>query len=304
VSASTTPLYVATNAEGRQLPMGDGAADKWPLPAAEAGSPGERIEADVLLLDAAGLIGHLDERIWVAEPLGGTEPAEPGGSVRTSSARLLAPTPWDAIAAAAFALDCAGHIIGGSAGIALSGGKTVGEALADARQALEGREVAAGGPLARVRDLALLWRLRREGRSIGDAAFAELTKDTSAELEAMDDPVWTAIAAARDALLAAVEAVQHAVLPHVTEFEGSHYEEAERTADVTPRAIVVFEPMTVHRGRGSWVPAWVAADDAAERARQSAKEAGGPESEQAELAWQVSRLRSALGEAPAEPSSA
>lgn len=298
MTASTTLLYVATNADGRQLRVANGgAADQWPLPDAEAGAPGERVDADVLLFDAEGLLGQLDERIWTAEPLGDTQPGEPAHSVRASAARLVGPTPWGGFAAANFALDCAGHVLGDSADIVLSGGKTVGEALADARQALEGREVAAGGPVVRVRDLALCWRLRREGKSIGDVAFAELAKDLSADVEAMDDPVWTAIAAARDALLAAVEAVQHAVFPHVTEFEGNHYEKVERDSDVTSRSVPApFATITFHKDRPSWVPAWVAADDAAERARQAAKEAGGDEAGEAELAWQVSRLRTALGE--------
>jgi hypothetical protein len=298
VNASKTLLYVATNADGRQLRVANGgAAYEWPLPDTEAGTAAEPLEGDLLLLDAEGLLGHLDEKIWTAGPVGDAEPAQPGRSVRASAARLLAPTPWDGFAAAAFALDCAGHVLGDSAGIVLSGGKTVGEALADARQALESREVADGGPLARVRDLALLWRLRREGKSIGDAAFEELAKDTEADVEAMGDPVWTAIAAARDALLAAVEAVQHAVFPHLSEFEGNRYEEVERDSDVTAHTVPApFGPVTVHRARASWVPAWVAADDAAERARRAAEDAAGDEAGRSERAWQAERLRRALGE--------
>jgi hypothetical protein len=298
VNASKTPLYVATNADGRQLRVANGGAPyEWPLPDPETGEPGGTLEADVLLLDAEGLLGHLDEKIWTAEPIGESAPAEPGSSVRAAAARLLVPTPWDGLAAAAFALDCAGHVLGDSAGTVLSGGKTVGEALADARQALDAREVADGGPLARVRDLALLWRLRREGKSIGDAAFEEWAKDTSEDVEAMDDPAWTTVAAARDAVLAAVEAVQHAIFPHLSEREANRYEKVERDSEVTAFTVPApFAAVTVHKGRSSWVPAWVAADDTAERARQAAAEAGGGQAERSELGWQAERLRSALGE--------
>jgi hypothetical protein len=179
---------------------------------------------------------------------------------------------------AGFALDCAEHVLGAASGVTLPDGTPLGEALAQVRAWLASAEAQAG-PLGKLRDLALGWRLRREGKSIGDAAFDAWVAATGADVDAFEDPTWTAVAAARDAALAAVEAVQHAVFPHLSEFEAHRYQTVERH-------VVAPIPPAHEHPPSSWVPWWVATADAAERARL----AGGED----ELDWQAARLESLL----------
>jgi hypothetical protein len=273
-----TELYVPTDGGGKDEGLEEPV--KWPLPGGDTATPepGEPAEGALALYQPAGLLGRLNSRIWVGEVL---EPAGDAGDaqgvVHAARARLLAPADWDGFAAAGFALDCAFHVIGAAADVELPDGTPLGEALQRVRGWLSTAEADAGA-LHRVRDLALAWRLRRQGKSIGDAAFDAFIADRAADVEALDDPVWAATAAARDASLAAVEAVQHAVFPHVSSLESSSYRTAERH--------VTTPPMGHEHAPASWVPYWVAADDAAERARQ----AGGD----GELQWQADRLGEVL----------
>jgi len=302
-------LYVATDAEGCQRL--DGRAIAWPLPAEDTDpvSPGETIEGEILLSTVQGLLGHLTERIYEAELLEpGSEDAagaEPGLTIAAASARLLAPTPWSGARAARFAIACAEHVLGDAAGTELPGGTALADALAEAGAWLEEAvgDDAPGGALSRVRDLALLWRLRRRGKALGDLAFIELAGDIGSDVDALEDPVWSTVAAARDAVLAAVEAVQHAVFPRLSDLESHRYEKRERDVD----EVVRFTGG--RRLQPSWVPAWTAADDAAERARQAAGEADGGEAQSgeaqsgeaqsgeaqsAEAEWQAAQLEEAL----------
>ncbi len=285
-------LYVATNNDGEQRLLGEGSGVAWSLPRDEDGAliPGDVRDGKLLLSLAGGLLGRLDESIHTAEALAPVEASEDGRSVWTGSARLVGTTAWDAYAAALFALDCAEHVLGPVAATELPGGSTIGEALAVVRTALVDRAAAQHGLVTKLTDLALLHRLRRDGREIGDAAFAQFVEDQAENLEYLDDPLWTAIAASRDAVLAATEAVQHAAFPFVSEIESHSYERAEVSKDLDPSRRAV-QP---HLVRLSWVPPWIAADDAAERARQAARDAGGDLAAEAELAWQAERLETAL----------
>lgn len=299
-------LYVATDAGGRE--WRGAVPTTWPLP---DGGPGEPLAGDLALYTSRALLGRLDERIHRAEaldPVSGRDEEGPGGAgpgdagiVRASRASLVETTPWDGFAAAELALDCAEHVLGEAAGKSLPDGTPLSEALARVRDWLSSSEERDDGPLDRLRDLALCWRLRREGRAIGDVAFQQAVEDIGADLDTLDDPTWTAIAAARDAVLAAVEAVQHAVFPRLSSYEAHRYEERERDMIVGSGAVAsplsAADPIVVRAGpRPSWVPAWIAADDAAERARQAAGDAGGPEAEAAELQWQAARLAEILGQ--------
>jgi hypothetical protein len=273
-----TELYVPTDGGGKDEGLEEPV--KWPLPGGDAAAPepGEPAEGALALYQPAALLGRLNSRIWVGEVLdsaGADAPEQ--GVVHAAQARLLAPAAWDGFAAAGFAIDCAFHVLGAAGDVELPDGTPLGEALQRVRDWLSTAEADAGA-LHRVRDLALVWRLRRQGKSIGDAAFEAFIADRAADVGALDDPVWAATAAARDAALAAVEAVQHAVFPHVTALEGSGYRATERHVDMPP--------MGHEHAPSSWVPYWVATDDAAERARS----AGGDD----ELEWQADRLGEVL----------
>jgi glutamate 5-kinase len=284
-------LFVATDEHG----VDHHAADPvhWSLPAEEGGSAvaGDPVEGALELCTAEGLLGRLAARVSVAEVLDAA--ADPGagaggpGLVRAARARLVAPTAWDSFVAAGFALDCAERVLGDAAGVTLPDGTPLGDALARVREWLASAEAAeSAGPIARLRDLAVGWRLRREGKQIGDAAFDAWVADTAADVDKLEDPVWTAVASARDAALAAVEAVQQAMFPHLSAYEAARYEKSERQG--------MFLPQAHDHPPAAWVPYWVAAADAAERARQAAAAAGGEGAEAAELAWQESRLAELL----------
>lgn len=299
-------LYVATDGGGSD-PSGPEPVS-WPLPGpSDAGgwTPGEVVEGSLELCMPAALLMRLHESIHLAEVLEPADEASPvaggdgapadgagvvpaPGVVRARRARLVAPALWGGFVAAAFALDCAEHVLGEAADVTLPDGTALAAALAQVREWLDSAEQQAqGGPLHKLRDLALGWRLRRQGRHIGDAAFDAWVAATGADVEALEDPAWNAVAAARDAALAAVEAVQHAVFPHLSEFEAHRYEAAER------RVHAPIPPAHEHPP-SSWVPYWVAAGDATERARQAAAAAGGDDAAKAELAWQAARLDSLL----------
>jgi hypothetical protein len=288
-------LYVATDPEGRERRAGTDFV--WPLPHVVGNSAmaGEPVDADVVLYEPRGLLGRLDERVWLAAAREGFDaamaavyaaadtPASETGRLHVTGARLLAPTGWDGFMAAGFALDCAEHAMGAAADVALPDGMTLGAALDHVREWLADAE-AHEGHGGKLHDLALGRRLRREGNAIGDAASKLAEADLTAHVDALEDPIWTAVEAARDAVLAAVEAVQHALFPRLREREAHHYEAADEPHHADPAA----------DSRVSFVPSWIAADDAAELARQAAGDAGGDAGATAELDWQAGRLAELL----------
>lgn len=279
----TDQLYVPTDEGGAQWL--DTSRVQWPLPAGDA-TAGEQIDGELVLYTAAGLLGRLDERIYRAESLAeGSQTGE--GDVRVGAARLVAPTGWDGFKAAGFALDCAEHVAAAAGDAALSDGTTLAEVLTRAREWLTEASESESGFGERLRQLAICRRLRRTGKDLGDLAFSKVAGDIAADLEVFDDPEWTAIASARDAVLAAVEAVQHAVMPWLTDLESRRYEQYVREGTVR-------ETGSRTRAHLAWVPYWTAADDAAERARQAAADGGGAAGAETELAWQAELLAAAL----------
>jgi hypothetical protein len=281
-------LYVATDPEG--LERRAGTEFVWPLPYLEVSPcmPGKPVEHEMALCEPSGLLGRLDECIWRAEPLAGEKDAAVAAaySVRPEAigvqhhvgARLLEPTAWDGFMAAGFALDCAEHVMANAADVTLSDGTRLADALHEVRAWLESAE-GHESRLGKLHDIAIAHRIHREEKALEDAAATLAAKDERAHVDTASDPVWTAVAAARDALLAAVEAVQHAVRPRHREREARHYEATDHAGDeMTER----------------WIPFWIAADDAAERARQAAVDAGGEDAGYAELEWQAARLGALL----------
>jgi hypothetical protein len=284
-------LYVATDPEG--LERRAGTQMVWPLPYLEARPfmPGRPVDHDVVLLEPRGLLGLLDECIWRAEPLAGAaggadaamaavyaERRDAPGLEHHVGARLLEPTAWDGFMAAGFALDCAERVVANAAGVSLPDGTSLADALGEVRSWLDSAE-GKDGRVGKLHEIAIAHRLHREEKVIEGAAAKLAEADAGAHLDTEKDPVWTAVAAARDALLAAVEAVQHAVRPRHREREARHFEESEHGE---------------HSDTEKWLPFWIAADDAAERARQAAADAGGDEAGAAETEWQAARLAALL----------
>jgi hypothetical protein len=280
----------------------EGVDRRWPLPTrrGDGWEPGEAVSGDVVACNADALIDRLDEQIFRLEPaddgVGGAAAAAPDedGLVRLAGGRLLAPTAWTVPSAARLALDLAEHVVGDAADVTVPGGKTLREVLNDARAVLTEEVGTEHHGLDRLHERIVLRRLKHEGGAVGDAAFSELAlKDADADV--LDDPVWTAIASVRDAVFATVEAVQYARDRRRSEREGDRFEEdLEKAGGVTtpgPTAGFGAGPISVHRGpRAGWAPAWVAAMDTAERARQAAEHSGGADAASAERAFQVERL--------------
>jgi hypothetical protein len=289
-------LYVTTNQHGTQL---DGGTPRhWPLPETGAGqeAPGAELAREdghddgISLRGLEGLLDVLSDRVFVAEALADQSLAGAAvgrGVIRVSRARLLRETRWGPDTAALFALDCAEHVLKESGGVRLRGGATLSEVVAAARKWLETADESQDEFLHGIRQMAVARRLRRQSAEIGDLTF-DLTIDDEVEgLEATDDPATALVAATMDAVLAAVEAIQHSAFPHIVDTESGLYEAETRA---TGGGKSGFWPRT------EWIPAAAAARDCAERARQAAR---GDGEEELERAWQAERLASALGEAAA-----
>ena len=284
---------VPTDAEGAQRAGED--VTKWPLPVREPDGtlePGAAIEPQagtpIVLHDLDGLLDELGERIFLAEAL----EEDSGAATR---ARLVSETSWNLHEAARFALDCAEHVITAPDELRLPSGASLADILAEARARLDEEEQAGTGLLERISRLALARRLRHASDDVADLALLLTAEDEGEDLDALDDPHWTAVAAIRDAGLSAVEAIRHDALPRLFESENRRYE--GDAGSVSPPSEIVSTPWG-NFAAGGWagvVPAFVAARDAAERARQAAADAGGQEAGEKERAWQRERLAAALG---------
>lgn len=281
---SAATYYVPTDANGVQR-VGE-EVTRWPLP--DGTKPGDPVEpamgAPLVLRDLDGLLDDLGERIFIAEVLEGSGPGR---------ARLLVETAWNLHEAARFALDCAEHAIAEPDSLVLPSGTTAAEIVSAARQHLDADEDQESGLMQRMSRLASARRLRKLGTEVADAAFAVALADEADDLDALDDPAWTAVAAVRDALLAAVEAIRHDSLGTLLEGENRRYQSDAGMSE--PEPIATPWGVVSAGGRSGTVPAWVAARDAAERARQAVSDARGPDNGDEERAWQLGRLLQALG---------
>jgi hypothetical protein len=285
--------FVVTDSDGVQ--HHDGHRRQWPLPTkgADGWVPGEVAEPDEhgrpSVFEVGELLEQLGERAFVAEVV----------DAASGAARLLAPTAWSETIAANFALDCVEHllsIVPGSAEADLPGGGTLGAIIASARHYITeggGTDTARLGLVARI---AAARRLRRESTAIDDAAFTAATQAEGQGIDIWSDPAWETLAAARDAVLAAVEAVRHVALPFLAERETRKYEarEARKSAEIdeldTP-----WGRFAVGGAGPRYVPSWVSARDAAERSRQAAADLAGAPGGEAERTWQLRRLVECLG---------
>lgn len=278
--------FVATDADGLQ--HREGYRRRWPLPvrSGDGWLPGDVVEPDEhgapVLLDAAGLVGQLGECVFAAEPVGDA-----------GAARLTSGTAWSEKAAATFSLDCVEHILAtvpGSADSELPGGGTLGAILESARQYLVTGTAEGSKRLGFVSRLAAARRLRREGTAVGDAVFLAAVADEGADREILGDPGWDTLAAAREAVLAAVEAVRHVAIPFLVDLETRRYEAREEGKAIEGGEVDTPWGRFPVAGGGKYAPAWVAARDAAERSRQAAVDLAGAPAGDAELSWQAGRL--------------
>lgn len=284
-------LYVATDGDGLQ--NCDGHRRRWSLPHRRDGGweAGELAEPDQygkpVLLQAGDLLDELSERIYVAETVG-----------ESGAARLLAGTDWSEQAAARFALDCVEHVLStvpGSADAELPAGGTLGDIISSARRYLSSGTGADNQVLGLVSRVAAARRLRRESTALSDAAFTAAAQAEGKGVDIVNDPAWGTLAAAHDAVLAAVEAVRHVAFPFLAERDNRRYEALEG------RKVVEVEEVDTPWGRYSvgggarYAPSWAAARDAAERSRQAATDLGGAAEGEAERSWQVAKLLEHLG---------
>jgi hypothetical protein len=292
-------LYVATNAEG--VEEAASGAVPWSLPrlGGDRTLPGDVTAppegGELVLYRLAALLEALDERIFFAEPVG--ESDDRVDTVGAQSARLTSETVWGVETAARFALDCAAHVLGEAASTALPDGSTLGDVVGEARVILDRTNPAGEERLGWLARLAALRRLRRLGSELGDVTLARLSGDLGSDLDALDDPAWTTIAACSEAVLAALEALRHLAMPRYVRSREDPLDEHPTDAPSTGRAIIPTPWGPIVLGaehRSPYEPAWAAARDAAMRARESAAGDQGPATEHAERAFQADRLERIL----------
>ncbi len=292
-------LYVPTNAEGVEMTATGEIA--WALPRASdtTTSPGDVVHAvsggRLVLRRPAALLEALDERIFAAEAIEGAD--DRAERVAAQSARLTAETAWGVDGAARFALDCAAHSLGAAAATALPDGSTLGDVVAEARVILDHTNPDGAERLGMLTRFAALRRLRRLGSEVGDASLARMSHDLGDDLDALDDPAWTTLAACSEAVLAALEALRHLAMPRYARTREEPLDEHQAEAPSTPRALIPtpWGPIALGAEHHSpYQPAWAAARDAAARARESAADTGGPGAATAERTYQAALLERIL----------
>ena len=235
------------------------------------------------LLDLDDLLGQLGARIFVRHR-----------RRRRFRPTLLAETAWSLDAAAASPSTAPSTSL--RARLVLGGDRQHAPSVVTAaRKWLDESADADTGLLGRYSRFAMARRLRHQGNLVGDLALSLAIDAEAAGVDIFDDANWTAVAATRDAVLAAVEAVRHDSAPHLVQAGNARYEEGG-AGDSEPVSATFDTPWgPFHAGlRRGALPAWVAATEAAERARQSVGDAAGTDAAAAERAWQRDRLLHAL----------
>jgi hypothetical protein len=282
--------FVPTDERGRQFRGEEATLWSLPEPADELAKDGQAkpgfvddpAPSGVTLLGLDELLDDLGARIFVADNTG-------------DSPVLAAETAWSLRAAAGFALDCAEHVLGRQEAATEEIAGTLRAVVANARKWLDEAEDTDTGLLRRFSRMAVLRRLRRQGDQVASLALDFAVDAEAADVDLFDDPKWTAVAATRDAVLAAIEAIRHDSAPHLVETENARYETSMTVSDDAVSATFETPWGPFHAGlRKGVVPASVAAMEAAERARQSVGDSGGADAAAAERAWQRDRLLQAL----------
>ena len=93
---------------------------------------------------------------------------------------------------------------------------------------------------------AALRRLRRLGSEVGDASLARMSRDLGDDLDALDDPAWTTLAACSEAVLAALEALRHLAMPRYRAAPGRSH-----STSIRPKHRARHAPSSRHRGARS-----------------------------------------------------
>ncbi len=292
-------LYVATNAEGVETTATGEISWNLPEVTGDTTSPGQPTRppsGELVLRRAAALLDALDQRIFFAEPLETT--GETRDMVTAQSARLTAETAWGVEGAARFALDCASHVLDeATAATALPDGSRLGQVVAEARVILDRTSPESEQRLGLLARLAAVRRLHRLGGELGDEALAQLSGDLGSDLDALDDPAWTTIAACSEAVLAALEALRHLAMPRYARSREEAVDEHQAGEPGAPSAVIPTPWGPIALGaehRSPYEPAWTAAREAAARARESASDGAGPKAEAAERTFQAELLKQAL----------
>jgi hypothetical protein len=287
--------FVATDETGVERMSGD--SIRWTVPS-DDGAAIALTRPDglrIVLREPVALLDTLDDVIWIAEPDDGVTATDVDGEFSTHSARLVRRTAWDQTAAARFAIDCAEHAIGRAAEVELPNGQKIADVLAAARAFLDSATDPGThlGPLAR---LATIRRLKRENRLVTDLAYGLSMEDINNELDTTLDAAWTSAASVADSLFAALEALRHLAFPryvgareNLAVEQGNHHED-----DAVPPSILTTPWGAISIGgdhESPYLPAAVAAREAALRAREAVRDRDGADGERAERAWQAERLR-------------
>ncbi|MFZ0060266.1 MAG: hypothetical protein WAL35_09530 [Acidimicrobiales bacterium] len=294
-------LYVALDASGVEH-AAEGETT-WALPG-DDGEPATTEKSHGLVLrTTAALLEVLDEVIYRAEPVSGVSPIV-DGAMTVSTARLTTRTPWGTEAATRFALSCAAHVLGDRADLRLPDGTTLGRVVADAQHVLDEITPDLAERLGYAARLADLWRLHRARGELGDLAFDLTLDDEAKDLDVFDDPAYETVVPVIDAVLAAIAALRHHVLPRPEEARVDRREaRAEHRApdgrsDDRPATAIVTPFGNEMVGGGPHVgrlePAWTGAREAARHARLAVRDEKGVAGETLERNWQVATLSSLL----------
>lgn len=292
-------FYVATGRDGvEHTAVGP---VRWTLPDA-SGNPTVAESGRSLALRRTGeLLDVLEAEIYEAEPLGEVA-TDRQGVVAVSSARLVRHTKWDSKTATMFAISCAAHAVDARPEAKLPDGTALSAILEDARRAVEG--VSDGGVdrldyWARVRALR---RMRHDRDELADQSRELAYKDEARDVDALDDLGYASVISVTDAVLAAIEALRHQLLPHLyTHFIDNIEESLE--AENLDRQTPLGTPTITATPFGPSIsgappelpydPAWTGAREAARHARQAADDRGGASAEAEEAAWQAGARRGA-----------
>lgn len=273
----------------------------WKLPVGGAGQVTD-LGHPLVLRQPRALLDVLDERIYLAASPKSVD-ISADGTVSVPTAQLTAQTHWNAAAATRFALDCADHLLSEVGDVSLPDGMSLSKVTADARQMLDGAAPGSMEHLGRLARLSALRRLRRERADITALSLDELDDAARKDVDAFDDPAYATVITITDAVLAAIEALRHYVLPEfyndredARENREQYANEDRETAIPTPRLIVTpLGPVMLHAPHLlPYDPAWTGAREAARHARTAMRDRSGADGEASELTWQAAALAAML----------
>lgn len=294
-------LYVSTDSEG--IEHASSGPISWNVPpdsaVTKAGSG-----PSLVLRQPIALLEVLEEVIYKADPLVEVK-LRIDGTVCVDSAQLTKRMPWNSEMATRFALDCAEHALSDAPDMVLPDGTPLKQVITDARQMLDDVELDSDHRLGYFARLSALRRLRRNRDEIADLSLGQMLEDEIKDLDALDDPAYATIIPVTDAVLAAIEALRHHVLPRFYESVSERIEEHEEATNLerehpsgvpVPAQTTPFGPIMFGGGVSvpRYEPAGISAREAARHARIAVRDRHGPKEEIDEQLWQATRLEDLL----------